>query len=51
MFTDLYVKDLSIWFDGYRNEEVVLLDEVDPTFIKSIKQLLKKWADSYPCSV
>ncbi len=49
-YPNLYDKPLNKWWDGYRGEETVLLDDVAPTHGKWIGHLLKRWADwkSFP---
>lgn len=44
---DLYVKSINKWWDGYNNEETVLIDDWDPQ-IKGMEQKLKTWSDRYP---
>lgn len=43
-----YQKNLNKWWDGYRGEEVVWLDEVSPEHAAWIVPFLKKWADKFP---
>nr|AGG39811.1 replication-associated protein [Diporeia sp. associated circular virus] len=47
-YPDLYPKGPSKWWCGYQNEEVVLLDDVDPSHGLWIGGFLKRWADKYP---
>lgn len=42
-----YIKDLTKWWDGYQNEEVVIIDDVDKYDVK-IAGNLKRWSDHYP---
>lgn len=42
-----YLKALSKWWDGYRNEDVVVLDEFEKNS-EFMGHYLKLWADKYP---
>lgn len=46
---DLYDKGVSKWWDNYKGERYVLIDDWDPTF-KFMAHHMKKWADRYPFS-
>lgn len=46
-YPELYVKPLNKWWDGYDNQEVVLIDDWDPRQ-ECLTQKLKQWADRYP---
>lgn len=46
-YPSFYSKGMSKWWDGYRHEEVVLLDDFDPTHGKYLSYYLKIWADHY----
>jgi len=46
-YPDLYIKDLTVWWDGYDNHDVVLIDDMDP-FHKSVNRDFKIWSDRYP---
>jgi hypothetical protein len=36
------------WFDHYKGEDVVLLEDVDPTTCERMAHFLKIWLDHYP---
>lgn len=42
-----YAKNLNKWWDGYRHEDVVAIEEWSPKN-DCTTQLLKKWSDRYP---
>lgn len=44
----LYIKALNKWWDGYKNEENVLISDVEPSHGKWLGYFLKIWADIYP---
>lgn len=39
---------MNKWWDGYQNEDVVHLDEIDESHVCWIPAYLKKWADKWP---
>lgn len=45
---DVYVKPLSKWWDGYRNERHVLLSDVEPNHCTWLSYFFKIWCDRYP---
>ncbi len=47
-FPDLYDKPLNKWWDGYRGESTVLLDDVGPKQAVWLGYFLKRWGDKYP---
>lgn len=42
-----YLKETNKWWDSYRNEETVVVEEVELDAGKYIGHFLKKWADRY----
>jgi len=46
-FPNLYPKPLNKWWDGYREQETVLIDDVDRSHVQWIGGFLKIWADHY----
>ena len=44
------MKDVNKWWDGYEDEKVVVLDDVDPSFkmMSGMTNRLKVWSDRYP---
>lgn len=42
-----YLKGLNKWWDGYQDQETVIIDDMDP-FHKSMARDFKIWADRYP---
>lgn len=47
---DHYSKSLNKWWDGYNNEDIVAMEEMDPDHGKYIGHFVKIWADRYPFS-
>lgn len=47
-YPDVYPKPLNKWWDGYSDQESVLLDDVDHGQSSWIGNFLKIWADHYP---
>ncbi len=46
-FKGMYSKPQSKWFDGYAQEEVILLDDMDSDVLA---HYLKIWTDKYACT-
>lgn len=49
-YPDHYQKELNKWWDGYDNQEVVAIEEMDPEAGKYLGRFVKIWADRYPFS-
>ena len=47
-YPDLFLKALNHWWDGYRGEETVLIEEWELTSGKYLGHHLKIWGDRYP---
>lgn len=43
-----FMKPLNKWWDGYQKQELVHLDEIEPSHATWIAPYLKKWADKWP---
>lgn len=43
-----YIKPLNKWWDGYQGEDIVHIDEIEPSHTSWITPYLKKWADKWP---
>lgn len=46
-YPDLYLKDLTQWWDGYRGEDIVLVDDMDP-YHRGLARHFKLWGDKLP---
>lgn len=47
-YPSLYVKNTNKWFDGYTNEDYVLIEDVDPDTMAKSAHFYKIWLDRYP---
>lgn len=43
-----YVKPLNKWWDNYENEEVVIIEEINPKYCETNAAEIKTWFDVYP---
>lgn len=43
-----YVKFPNKWFDGYADEDVVILEDIEPCHAREMSHFLKLWADHDP---
>lgn len=46
----LYVKNANKWWDNYKNEPYVLIEDLDKKRCENLTYYLKIWADRYPFS-
>jgi len=44
---DAFLKMKNKWWNGYTDQEVVIIDDVDPTMENWIGSFLKEWSDHY----
>lgn len=42
-----YTKNHNKWWCGYQNEEVVVIDDMEPSNAKALSTYLKHWGDAY----
>lgn len=45
---ELYVENINKWWDGYVNQNTVLISDVEPSHSSFLGYFLKIWADIYP---
>lgn len=50
LYPDHYGKALNKWWDGYEDQDVVAIEEMDPDHGKYLGHFIKVWADRYPFS-
>lgn len=43
-----YIKNCNKWWDGYLEQEVVIMDDLDPPLAKALSHHIKIWLDHYP---
>lgn len=42
-----FMKMMNKWWDNYNNEDVVILEDMDPSYAQSMQYFLKIWTDAY----
>lgn len=47
MRSEIYLKMLNKWWDGYTCQKIVLIEEIDPETGKYLASLMKKWCDKW----
>lgn len=47
-WTDAYPKDANKWWCGYRDNENVILEDLDPEVCKYLARFIKVWCDVFP---
>lgn len=45
---EAYIKHLNKWWCNYQNEDVILIEEINPEACKYLGHYLKQWCDLYP---
>lgn len=50
LYPDHFPKSLNKWWDGYADEPVVAMEEMDPDHGQYLGHFVKIWADRYPFS-
>lgn len=44
----IYQKLQNKWWDGYKGEDIVLIEDADPEIMKKLAAFMKVWSDRYP---
>lgn len=44
----IYQKLQNKWWDGYKGEDIVLIEDADPEIMKKLASFIKVWSDRYP---
>lgn len=44
------MKDINKWWDNYKGEEIVCIDEFEPKHAEFMTSFIKKWVDKWPFS-
>lgn len=44
----LYDKPANKWWDGYKDQKIVIIEDIDPESCKHLAKFIKQWADRYP---
>lgn len=44
----IYEKNINKWWDGYEDQKVVIIEDIDPEKAKNLAHHIKLWADRYP---
>jgi hypothetical protein len=47
-YGDVYHKPPNKWFDGYQNQEIIIIDDLDRSNAEKMGYYLKLWCDCYP---
>lgn len=50
LYPEHYPKQLNKWWDGYNDERVIAMEEMDPDHGRYLGHFIKTWADRYPFS-
>lgn len=45
-YPDAFIKDANKWWDGYQNEDIIIIEDVD-IYDKALGRLFKLWGDHY----